>query len=157
MQKIGFDDSIDIITKRDPRYHRDAYYFLRESLDHTVKSLGKKNSLEPARHVRGPELLNGFREMALENFGPMAPTVLSEWGITQTSHIGDMVFNLIGEGTFAQSDDDNPEDFVDIFDFHDAFSAPFLPARKRERPDRSKKPGKDGDAYLSNHQGENQD
>lgn len=157
MQKIGFDDSIDLITKRDPRYHRDAYYFLREALDHTVKSLGKKESLEPARHVRGPELLNGFRELALENYGPMAPTVLNEWGITKTGNVGDMVFNLIAEGTFAQSNDDCPEDFVDVFDFEEAFTTPFLPANKRSQSGGSKKPDKNGGSYISNHQNENQD
>ncbi|MEM1296049.1 MAG: hypothetical protein AAGH89_11840, partial [Verrucomicrobiota bacterium] len=79
------------------------------------------------------------------------------WGITETSNVGDMVFNLISEGTFAQSNDDTPEDFVDVYDFHEAFSAPFLPANKQHQAGRAKKPGSDGGAFISNHPSENQD
>ncbi len=150
MYKIGFDDSIDIILKRDPRFHRDAYLFLRESLDLAVKSEGKERNLEAGRHVRGPQLLDGFRLLAIESFGPMAPTVLEEWGITQTSDIGDMVFNLIEEGSLSRTTDDSPEDFADIFDFHDAFVVPYLPVNQDPKSKRSVYPNPEGGALFSN-------
>ncbi len=33
MQKIGFAEALDSIVASDPRYHRDAYVFLRDSLE----------------------------------------------------------------------------------------------------------------------------
>lgn len=127
MQKIGFEDAIDQITRSDPRFHREAYFFLRGALDETVKHLGRDKNMEPGRHVTGPELLDGFRKHALNQFGPMTPTVLDEWGVARCRDVGDMVFNLIEAGVFGQSDDDRPEDFEPGYDFHDAFVRPFLP------------------------------
>lgn len=132
MEKIGFEDAVERISNRDPRFHRDAYYFLREALDHTVKILTRDSIGDPGRHVSGPELLDGFRELSLNQFGPMAVTVFEQWGISRCSDVGDMVFNLIHEGAFGQSETDRPEDFHGGYDFHEAFVAPFLP-RDRDR------------------------
>ncbi len=150
MQKIGFDDAIDKIIQRDPRFHRDAYMFLREALDHTVKALGRETFAEPERHVRGPELLGGFRDLAIERFGPMAPTVLEDWGISQTRDVGEMVFALIEEGSFAQSNDDVLADFENVFDFYDAFVAPYLPSGQGQGS-RSTQPLRESQDY---HHGE---
>jgi uncharacterized repeat protein (TIGR04138 family) len=86
------------------------------------------------RHVAGPELLQGVREYALKEFGPMVVTVLSYWGIRSTEDIGHMVFNLIGAGIFGKTEDDSIEDFKNVFDFHEAFVKPFEP-EKRSHPD----------------------
>jgi uncharacterized repeat protein (TIGR04138 family) len=74
MQKIGFAEALDSIVASDPRYHRDAYVFLRDSLDYTTKQQ-KKIKGAPVKHVAGPELLEGVRQYALKEFGPMVVTV----------------------------------------------------------------------------------
>ena len=133
MQKIGFAEALDSIVVSDPRYQRDAYVFLRDALDYTTKQQ-KKIKGASVRHVAGPELLEGVRQYALKEFGPMVITVLSYWGIRSCEDIGHMVFNLIGAGIFGKTEDDAIEDFRNVFDFHEVFVKPFEPD-KRPHPD----------------------
>lgn len=128
MQKIGFAEALDSIVASDPRYHRDAYVFLRDALDYTTKAQ-KKIKGAPVRHVAGPELLDGVRQYALKEFGPMVVTVLSYWGIRNTEDFGHMVFNLIGAGIFGKTDEDSIEDFKGVYDFNEAFVKPFEPPK----------------------------
>ena len=126
MQKIGFAEALDSIVATDQRYHRDAYVFLRDALDYTTKQQ-KKSKGATVRHVAGPELLEGVRLYALKEFGPMALTVFSYWGVERCEDIGQMVFNLIGAGIFGKTEQDSLEDFKSVYTFHDAFVKPFLP------------------------------
>ena len=125
------DELMREIVEEDPRYNVDAYIFLRESLDVTIKIMDKP--LEgPARHVSGRELLEGIRTHAINEFGPIVRTVLAHWGITSTADFGEMVFNLVGKGILGKTDEDKRTDFHDVFDFEAAFVEPFLPARDLE-------------------------
>lgn len=133
MQKIGFAEALDSIVASDPRYQREAYVFLRDALDYTTKQQ-KKAKGASVRHVAGPELLEGVRQYALKEFGPMVVTVLSYWGVRTTEDVGNMVFNLIGAGIFGKTEEDSIEDFKNVFDFYQAFVKPFEPA-KRIHPD----------------------
>ncbi|MBM4155394.1 MAG: hypothetical protein FJ221_10255 [Lentisphaerae bacterium] len=135
MQGISFEEAVALIRENDPRFEADAYFFLREALDHTLKSL-KKPPTGPARHVSGRELSEGFRELALKQFGPMALRVLAHWGVRRTEDIGSLVFNLVGSGVLGASDEDRPEDFAGGYDFETAFRFPFLPAAPRRRATR---------------------
>jgi uncharacterized repeat protein (TIGR04138 family) len=129
MQKIGFVEALDSIVANDPRYQRDAYIFLRDALDFATKQQ-KKAKGTTVRHVSGPELLDGVRQYALKEFGPMVLTVFDNWGIRSCEDIGHMVFNLIGAGVFGKTDQDSIEDFKGVYDFQDAFAKPFAPAKK---------------------------
>ena len=128
MQKIGFAEALDSIVASDPRYQRDAYVFLRDALDYTTKQQ-KKTKGASVRHVAGPELLEGVRQYALKEFGPMVVTVLSYWGIRSCEDVGHMVFNLIGAGIFGKTEEDSIDDFKNVFDFYEAFVKPFEPVR----------------------------
>ncbi|MDQ2824733.1 MAG: hypothetical protein M3R29_04730 [Verrucomicrobiota bacterium] len=128
MQKIGFAEALDSIVASDARYARDAYVFLRDALDFTTKQQ-KKVKGTTVRHVAGPELLDGVRNYALKEFGPMVVTVFSYWGIRASEDIGHMVFNLIDAGIFGKTEEDSLEDFKDVYDFQDAFVKPFAPAK----------------------------
>ncbi len=129
MQKIGFAEALDSIVAADPRYTREAYVFLRDALDFTTKQQKKLKGTN-VRHVAGPELLEGVRQYALKEFGPMVITVFSCWGITCCEDIGHMVFNLIGAGIFGKTEEDSLEDFKSVYDFEEAFVKPFAPARE---------------------------
>ena len=126
MQKIGFAEALDSVVKSDPQYDRDAYVFLRDALDFTTKQQ-KKMKGTTVRHVAGPELLDGVRQYALKEFGPMAVTVFGYWGVHGTEDIGHMVFNLIDAGIFGKTEEDSLEDFKNVYDFQDAFVKPFEP------------------------------
>src|SRR6266540_6608462 len=130
MQKIGFAEALDSIVKSDPRYQRDAYVFLRDALDFTTKRQ-KKAKGTSVRHVSGPELLEGLRQYALKEFGPMVVTVFDSWGIHSSEDVGHMVFNLIGAGIFGKTEQDSIEDFKNVYDFEEAFVKPFTPAKPK--------------------------
>ena len=133
MQKIGFAEALDSIVASDPRYQREAYVFLRDALDYTTKQQ-KKTKGASVRHVAGPELLEGARQYALKEFGPMVVTVFSYWGIRSCEDIGHMVFNLIGAGIFGKTEEDSIDDFKNVFDFNEVFVKPFEPV-KPSQPD----------------------
>jgi len=131
MQDPDFAEIVGLICKEDSRFDRKAYDFIRLGLDHTVKELKKKETARTSRsrHVSGPELLEGLRTYALEQFGPLAMTVLTSWGVRRCADFGDIVFNLIEYNVFSKTDNDRREDFSEIYTFEDAFVKPFLPAR----------------------------
>jgi uncharacterized repeat protein (TIGR04138 family) len=129
MQSSNFEEAIRKIVAADNRYQFDAYLFVQEAILYTQKSLGRHRKEE--KHVGGKELLNGIRDYALATFGPMTPTVLSEWGIRSCEDFGEIVFNLIQHKQATQSQTDSREDFKGGYDFDDAFRKPFLPAKPR--------------------------
>ena len=139
MQEISFDEAIDLITNRDQRYHREAYCFVREALDFTQKKVMKSREGK-ARHDTGQELLAGIRDFALQQYGPMTLTVLEEWGIRRCDDFGEIVFNMVEIGLLAKTDTDSRDDFKGVYDFHEAFRRPFLPAAKKAAPARTTKP-----------------
>ena len=126
MQKIGFVEALDSVVTNDPRYQRDGYIFLRDALDFTTKQQKKVKGVT-VRHVTGPELLDGVRQYALKEFGPMVITVFESWGIHSCEDIGHMVFNLIGAGVFGKTEQDSIKDFKNVYDFEEAFVRPFAP------------------------------
>jgi uncharacterized repeat protein (TIGR04138 family) len=99
MQNTGFQEAVETVYKEDRRYHPEAYAFLRDSLEGTIKRR-KKSKKEPGPHVGAVELLDGFRIHALAEFGPMALMVLNYWGVMATADVGQMVFNLVQAGIF---------------------------------------------------------
>jgi uncharacterized repeat protein (TIGR04138 family) len=150
MLNATFEDDVRKLCDKDDRYAPDAYFFIREALDFAVKYF-KKPSDGPKRHVTGQELLDGIRQYALREYGPMALRVLDDWGIACTGDFGEIVFNLVDLGRLGKTDTDTPSDFADGYDFHEAFAAPFLArpeAEKRLRKTRSggapQKPPKQG-------------
>ena len=127
MQKFDFGEKLDHIVQQDRRYDREAYLFLRDALDFTIKP--RKKTMEGTDHVTGQQLLEGIRQFALKQFGPMAPTVLGYWGVQRCEDFGEMVFNFIREGVFGKTETDSPDHFKGGYTFHDAFVAPFLPEK----------------------------
>ena len=128
MQKIGFAEALESIVANSPRYHRDGYIFLRDALDFTTTQQKKIKGVS-VRHVTGPELLDGVRQYALKEFGPMVITVFDSWGIQSCEDIGHMVFNLIGVGVFGKTEEDSIKDFKNVYDFEEAFVRPFAPTK----------------------------
>lgn len=113
------------IVKRDPRYAFEAYEFLFQALRHTQKVLGRTppeegGEGEPQHHVSGKELCEGIRDLALREFGLMARTVFRMWGIERTDDFGEIVFNLVEHNLMSKTDQDERNDFHEIFDLDQA-------------------------------------
>ena len=43
MHEVSFEETIELIRAKDPRYARDGYQFVREALDYTQKTIGREN------------------------------------------------------------------------------------------------------------------
>jgi uncharacterized repeat protein (TIGR04138 family) len=126
MAKINFTEVVEQICENDPRYASDAYHFVQEGLNHTLKSL-KRGGQHAHRHVSGQELLHGLRDFALKEYGPMSKAVLNEWSIRTTDDFGQIVFNLVHSGVLGKNETDSPNDFKNVFTFDEAFVKPFEP------------------------------
>ncbi len=121
---VKFESAVTRAIARDPRFVADAYYFLRDALDATIKGLphsGDKSSM----HVNPQTLCMGFRDFAKSLYGPMVPAIMESWGVTSTADIGQIVFNLIESGAFSKGDTDRQEDFAGVFTFEEAFVQPY--------------------------------
>jgi uncharacterized repeat protein (TIGR04138 family) len=127
MHQPDFSEAVENLTSQDPRYHRDAYYFIKEALDQAVKL--RHRQLGESGHVTGQQISEGARQVALKQFGPMALTVLEYWGVTRTEDLGEIVWNLIDLGVFGKTDTDSRKDFQSVYSFHDAFVEPYLPGK----------------------------
>jgi uncharacterized repeat protein (TIGR04138 family) len=130
MQEVSFEEVLGEILARDPRYHRDAYFFVKDALDYTQKLVNKntEHATGRVRHVTGQELLGGIRDFALVQFGPMTITVFEEWGVRSCTDFGEIVFNMVESALLAKTEKDTRDDFKSGYDFEEAFRQPFLPA-----------------------------
>jgi len=146
MYEAAFLELIQRIREKDPRYEREAYAFVREGLDFTVKMLEKPRE-GAGRHVTGQELLDGLRKFALQEFGPMALTVLRTWGVNRSRDFGEIVFNLVEAGCLGRTEEDSREDFDNGYDFEQAFRSPYVPksaaGERTTRPPGTSSAGKD--------------
>jgi uncharacterized repeat protein (TIGR04138 family) len=129
MSKPTFEEVVEALAARDARYALEAYFFVREGLDYAQKTITRPGRGHP-RHVSAGELLEGLRRHALQQYGPLARTVLEAWGVRTTADFGALVFRLIEAGVFSKTEHDRPEDFAGGYGFAAAFDDPFRPVAK---------------------------
>ncbi len=110
MSEINFWDAVDKIRTTDDRYASEAYGFVMDALDFTMRRTTE------VRHINGVKLLHGLCDFARDHYGVMAFTMLERWGVTKTGHIGDIVFHLVEAGVLSRQDTDTLEEFQDVFD-----------------------------------------
>jgi uncharacterized repeat protein (TIGR04138 family) len=111
----NLEERLKEVVARDGRYHINAYRFVYEALDYTVKQLNKK------RHISGRELLEGIKNLAIEQFGGLAVMVFDVWGVRKTADFGNIVFNLVEADLMSRSDEDSREDFDGVYEFKEVF------------------------------------
>lgn len=111
----NFYQVVEEICAKDSRYKADAYEFVLQALHFTQGKLKKEG------HVTGRQLLEGIRDFAIEQYGPMAKTVPTHWGITKTQDFGNIVFNMIERNLLSKTESDTLGDFRDVYDFQAAF------------------------------------
>ena len=112
----NFYQVVEELCAKDNRYKPDAYEFLMQALHFT------QSKLKRSGHVSAGELLEGVRDFAVEQYGPMAKTVLAHWGITKTEDFGHIVFHLIDQKILFKTETDSLDDFRDVFDFDTTFN-----------------------------------
>lgn len=122
-----FKETVAALVAADPRFARAAYEFVSQAVTYTSRKHRRESPDPQRRHITGQQLLDGFRELALEQFGPLAGNVVRDWGIVRTEDVGDIVFRLVNAKLLGASEADSPADFADGYTFDDAFVRPFLP------------------------------
>ncbi len=105
-------------------YSVNAYYFILDALRVTSQKIQKKDPSH-SKHLSGKELSLGIKDYAINRFGCMSYTVMTLWGIDKTDDFGKIVYHLIDAGLLGKSGDDSIDDFKNIFDFEEAFLAPY--------------------------------
>ena len=108
---------IDELVEQRNRYAKPAYLFIYAALHHTVEKMGKIILPPQQRHVSGGELLRGISNYALSQFGPLTHEVFKRWGINETRDFGEIVFQLVNANLMSKTEDDNIDDFTDVYDF----------------------------------------
>ena len=109
------------LVRGDPRYTAEAYQFTFEALDFTMMRSGRHRRKGPERHLTVNELLDGVRDYAISQYGPLARVVLETIGIYSTEDVGEVVFNLVDQGLLNKQDDDDRAQFEGVFTFREAF------------------------------------
>lgn len=115
--------NMDALIRRDGRYPREAFEFLHEGFEFAVKRVHGEGP-EPAgsKHVSGGDLCLALRDLAVQKWGLLAPTVLEKWNIHATLDFGNMVYLLVNNDFMRKTEEDSLEDFQGVFDFKDAFN-----------------------------------
>jgi uncharacterized repeat protein (TIGR04138 family) len=155
MPTMDLDASLRAIVRRDSRFRAEAYHFVLEALDGTLARKGRPRAVPAASpadpsvatttsppdrgigseapwNVTGRDLLEGFRDLALERFGALALEVVRTWGLTRTDDVGAVVFNMVEAGLLQKTATDSPADYHGVFDFESAFDRGFRDRLKEE-------------------------
>lgn len=126
MPALSLEARIEELVKEDRRYAVEAYQFVFDALDYVLSHPGCRRS-PAARHINVTELLEGFRRLGLDQFGPLARCVFESWGVHATEDFGEIVFKLIASDLLNQGEHDRKEDFKGGFDFREAFEEGYRP------------------------------
>ena len=100
----------------------------QRGLDHTVRSIHGQvpkdlnaDDESQSRHITGQELCEGIRQYAIGQYGLMARMVLRRYKIYTTEDFGNLVFAMVDAGLMRKTEEDSIADFVDVYDFAEAF------------------------------------
>lgn len=130
MTSISFVDAVRRSYHKDPRYQPAAYELVRDALHVAAKKFRDESADD--QHVSGQELLEGFRQHVLSEYGPMSNIILDQWGLHCGEDVGNIVYNLIEVGYFGKNDGDSITDFAGGYHFKTAFDEPFLPTSQKQ-------------------------
>ncbi len=108
--------SLEELSRLSGRYPLEAFVFVREGLQYTIRKEGKGSHTDTC-HITGRQLCFGLKDYAIHKWGMMALTVLKQWNITGTMDFGRIVFMMVEAGWMAKTDEDKIEDFDNVFDF----------------------------------------
>lgn len=121
-------DVLTRIRSRGGQFDERAYLFVLGAIEYV------QGRLPARRHLGGAEVAWACRDLAWDQFGLLAPLVLSHWGITSTEAVGRIVFTLVEAGLLVAQPGDSVEDFAGVYDFPQAFRAGYAWGGARAEP-----------------------
>ena len=107
---------IENISEERGVFKPEAYLFALEALEHAMQKQ------DYPQHITGEDLLGFIRQLGSDRYGPMAPDVFNSWGVRNTLDFGRIVFHLVDRDLLRKREEDSLTDFLDKFDFEEAFS-----------------------------------
>jgi uncharacterized repeat protein (TIGR04138 family) len=103
-------------------YPREAFEFVQRGLSATAAQVhAAQLGGAGGGHVTGQQLCLGLAELAIQQYGLMAQSVLENWNIHRTDDFGKIVFGLIECGLMSKTPQDSIDDFRSVFDFDETF------------------------------------
>jgi uncharacterized repeat protein (TIGR04138 family) len=115
MPEIDLYEKLADLAEESGTYHANAFIFVLSAIERTRATLKRQG------HIKGGELCEAARDLAIREYGPAAKMVLNGWGIESTLDIGKIVFLMVDEGLLSKTEDDSLDDFRDGFDFETEF------------------------------------
>ena len=125
--KINASEVLRRVVAEHREYRSDAYNYI---YDLTTSSDGNRpDSLQSqkGKHMTAKELYNAFCHQALEEYGPMASTVLGMWGLRTTRDVARATYHLIHAGLISKQRDESINDFLSLPPLEDMLENPFKP------------------------------
>ena len=117
--------SIEQIASEDGRYSRGALHFVFEGLGKTIEKIRQDTDDPEDRHISGDKLAIGLGDIAHEKWGRLARVVLNDWGLYTTRDFGEIVYLMIANEWMRAQEDDEIEDFDNVYDFETKFEKSF--------------------------------
>jgi len=115
-------EDLEKIARKDGRFSPQALKFVYEGLSY---SKSQKKSPSTPVHIKGQNLCEGLRELAIEKWGRLAMLVLTTWGVKTTRDFGEIVYLMIKHKWMSIQPTDSIEDFNDVYDFKTVFKDGF--------------------------------
>ena len=115
-------DRIREIAIAGGKYPFEAFLFVQVGVVHAVSFTHgdkvKHMTLEE-RHITGPQVCLGLRDLAWLHWGFLASTVLASWNIRETFDFGRIVYALIDSGLLSKQPHDSIDDFASVYTVRD--------------------------------------
>lgn len=115
-ETIDLMHSIRNLAERRGVFRPEAYFFVLEALENAMAAMDERG------HISGEDLLDWIRDLGGERYGVMAGEVFNAWGVQATIDFGRIVFHLVEDGLLRKREEDSLADFIDKYDFQDAFA-----------------------------------
>lgn len=115
-ETIDLMHSIRNLAERRGVFRPEAYFFVLEAMENAMAAMDERG------HISGEDLLDWIRDLGCERYGVMAGEVFNAWGVQATIDFGRIVFHLVDDGLLRKREEDSLADFIDKFDFQDAFA-----------------------------------
>lgn len=108
--------TVESLAGRKGIFRADAYFFVLQALKTAMASE------EGPRNLSGDDILDQVRKLGQDRYGPMTGDVFNSWGVRSTLDFGRIVFHLVEADLLRKRDNDSLADFLEKFDFQDAFT-----------------------------------
>lgn len=121
--KIDFQEALEKITAEHRDYHPSAYKFL-----YTVTTpYAERENRAQASHITVEDFYKMIYSEALRNYGPMAYTVFSYWGMKTNQDIACVVQRMVNVGLLMMEKSESQEAFHQFPSIQEVLEQPFIP------------------------------